>query len=56
MITRFAGAGTRESMVFCIQVLEASGTLERRGFFSFPVIFLPSQTIVSASRSGKAHL
>ena len=45
-------------MAFCIHFLEASSALERQAnhFFSLPIImFLPSQTTVSASRPVKAH-
>ena len=45
-------------MAFCIHFLEASSALERQAHhFSLPIImFLPSQTTVSASKPGESPL
>ena len=55
VISKIADA---ESMAFCIHYLEASSALERQAqHFSLPIImFLPSQTTVSASKPGESPL
>ena len=58
MISKIADAGTRESTAFCIHFLEASSALERQAnhFFSLPIMFLPSQATVSASKPRESPL